>query len=53
MTTSVIRRLAASQPWLDSVGDAVQPRLREVLGSRPACGTRSTAGGSALLCTRC
>ena len=35
MTTSVIRRLAASQPWLDSVGDAVQPRLRDVLGSRP------------------
>jgi nitrite reductase/ring-hydroxylating ferredoxin subunit len=33
--TSVIQRFAASQPWLDSVADAIQPRLQEVLARRP------------------
>ena len=35
MTGSGIQRFAASQPWLDSVADAIQPRLQEVLGRRP------------------
>ena len=53
MTTSVIRRLAASQPWSIRSATPSNPGCERCSAAVPACGTRSTAGGSALLCTRC